>query len=39
MLGEGLEEINVYCGAGGEACGYHLPERAVFKHSHKLPQH
>jgi hypothetical protein len=28
-----------YLGTGGEACGYHWPERAVFKHRLKLPQH
>jgi hypothetical protein len=26
-------------GAGGEACGYRWPERAVFKHPYKLLQH
>jgi hypothetical protein len=26
-------------GAGGEACGYDWPERAVFKHPNKIPQH
>jgi hypothetical protein len=26
-------------GAGGEACGYRVPERAVFKHPNKMPQY
>jgi hypothetical protein len=28
-----------WLGTGGEACGYQLPEREVFKHLWELPQH